>query len=83
MTLIQTSKIRDFPVILMGQDYWRPVMDVLERMVQERTISSADLNLLYVTDVVEEAMAHIREHAIERFGLRRRRVPHRSTFLGE
>jgi uncharacterized protein (TIGR00730 family) len=83
MTLIQTSKIQNFPLILMGCDYWQRLMTFLQQMVQAGTISAADLSLLFLTDTVAEAMEHIQEHAIERFGLRSRPVPHRSKILRE
>lgn len=82
VTLIQTKKILGFPVVLMGQDYWRPLVDFLKLMVQARTISPEDLDLLLLTDSVDDAMAHIQKHAIEQFGLRRRE-PKRSKLLGE
>jgi predicted Rossmann-fold nucleotide-binding protein len=44
---------------------------MLGRMAAEGTIATADLELMLVTDDVAEAMAHIRRHAVERFGLRR------------
>jgi len=81
LTLIQTKKILDFPVVLMGVDYWRPLVELLKQMVGAGTISDTDLNLLLVTDSVEEAMAHIQKHSIEHFGLRR--VMKRSRILGE
>jgi hypothetical protein len=52
-------------------------------MVDIGTISAADLNPLYVTDVVEEAIVHIREHAIERFRLSQRRQLRRLRLLRE
>jgi uncharacterized protein (TIGR00730 family) len=57
LTLIQTQKIVEFPVILLGQAYWCPICEFLQRMVQEGAISKADLKLLLVTDSVEEAVA--------------------------
>src|SRR5262245_20974346 len=42
LTLIQTKKIVEFPVILMGRTYWSPILDFLSQMVRERTISAAD-----------------------------------------
>lgn len=83
LTLIQTGKIVEFPVILMGQAYWQPIMTLLSQMVQAGTISASDLDLLFMTDSVEEAAAHVQIHAIERFGLRRREAPQRSRFLRE
>jgi hypothetical protein len=59
LTLIQTQKIVEFPVILMGEAYWRPVCAFLQRMVREGTISESALKLLLVTDSVKDAAAHI------------------------
>jgi uncharacterized protein (TIGR00730 family) len=81
LTLIQTKKIRDFPMVVMGRDYWQPLVALLERMVAEKTIDAADMKLLLFTDSVDEAMAHIRG-AVERFGLVRRAMK-RSKLLGE
>ena len=55
----------------MGTDYWRQLIDFIEQMAERGKISSSDLNLIYATDSVEEAIAHIRAKAIERFGLKR------------
>jgi uncharacterized protein (TIGR00730 family) len=82
VTLIQTKKILSFPIVLMGRDYWQPLIGFLKMMVEARTISSEDLNLLLLTDSVDEAMAHIQKYAIEQFGLRRRQ-PQRSRLLRE
>ena len=71
LTLIQTGKIEHFPVILMGTDYWRGLMDFLETMVKAGTISRADLELVCCTDSAEEAIRHLREKAIKPFGLKR------------
>jgi uncharacterized protein (TIGR00730 family) len=83
LTLIQTGKIEEFPVILMGTDYWKPMLEFLEKMIQAGTISPNDRDLLLVTDAVDEAMDHIQVHGIKRFGLLRRRIPRRSSLLGE
>jgi uncharacterized protein (TIGR00730 family) len=83
LTLIQTRKIAGFPVVLMGSDYWQPLIALLRCMVEERTIDETDLNLLLVTDSVEEAMNHINRHAVDQFGLRRRKVLSPSRFLRE
>jgi hypothetical protein len=52
-------------------DYWRQLIDFIEQMAQRGKISAADLNLIYATDSVEEAIAHIRAKAVERYGLKR------------
>ncbi|MFZ4987069.1 MAG: TIGR00730 family Rossman fold protein [Blastocatellia bacterium] len=81
LTLIQTGKIRNFPVVLMGTQYYRPLMEFMQHMIGEKTISPTDLDLLLVTDSVEEAIAHIEYHAVNRFGFRRVFKPLR--LLGE
>jgi uncharacterized protein (TIGR00730 family) len=81
LTLIQTRKMLDFPVVLMGVDYWQPLLDLLNRMVEATTISAKDLDLVKVTDSIDEAMAHLQKHSIERFGLHP--APKPSKLLGE
>ena len=83
LTLIQTGKIRQFPVVLMGVEYWKPFTDLLKEMVAEGTISVTDLDLFLVTDNLSDAMSHIDHHAIKRFGLRRRKVVPPNRWLGE
>jgi len=77
-TLVQTGKIENFPVVVFGKDYWRPLQALLDEMVSAGTIAPSDLDLLLFTDSMDEAMAHIEKHAIEQFGLVRR-----SRILGE
>jgi uncharacterized protein (TIGR00730 family) len=83
LTLIQTGKVQGFPVVLMGREYWAPLLEQLRQMVDEKAISPEDLDLLLVTDDVEAAMAHIREKAVTGFGLTKRQRPHPWTVLGE
>ena len=82
LTLVQTGKIANFPIVLIGRTYWQPFVDMLSHMTIEGTIGTAELKLLMVTDSVADAMAHIHQHAIEPFGLRRR-VLKPSPLLGE
>jgi uncharacterized protein (TIGR00730 family) len=57
LTLIQTEKVRNFPVILVGSDYWRGLLDWIKgTMLAEAKISPQDLDLLVVTDSLEEAV---------------------------
>jgi uncharacterized protein (TIGR00730 family) len=71
LTLIQTGKIKDFPIVIMGTDYWKELLHFIETMAQRGMIAAADLRLIYATDSVDEAVAHISNKAIEPFGLRR------------
>ena len=82
LTLIQTGKIAHFPIVVMGLEYWRELVALLEKMARTGTISPADLKLIYLTDSVDDAIGHIREKAIKPFGLKP--VVHRHLpWLGE
>lgn len=85
LTLIQTGKIKDFPIILMGRDYWQPMIDFIrDRMVLEKTIDPRDLDLLVLTDSPEEAVDRISDVAQRRFGFEwRKEVVKRRWWLGE
>jgi len=85
LTLIQTGKIKNFPIVIMGTDYWKELLHFIETMAQRGMIAAKDLNLIYATNSTDEAVAHIRTKAIESFGLksRRRRVPRHFPWLGE
>jgi uncharacterized protein (TIGR00730 family) len=83
MTLIQTGKIRNFPIVLMGKDYWQPLMDFVYHMADAGMISPSDPDLIFFTDDVEEAMAHLKRHAVRQFGLRRHQLPKPKPMLGE
>src|SRR5499427_2839334 len=71
LTLIQNGKIKNFPIVIMGTDYWSQLISFIEQMAQRGKITSSDLNLIFTTDSVDEAIAHIRSKRIEPFGLRR------------
>jgi uncharacterized protein (TIGR00730 family) len=82
LTLIQTGKIQNFPIVIMGTDYWRELTDLLNKMARLGMINQADVDLVYITDSVEKALEHIRAKAIEPFGLKR--IVRRSfPWLGE
>jgi len=83
LTLIQTKKIHNFPLILMSNDYFNPLKDYLDSMVRESTIDATDLDLLLFTDSVDEAMSYIRRQTVETYGLDLKRLPKPSLVLGE
>ncbi len=70
LTLIQTGKLEDFPVILMGADYWREQVAMIHKMAESGTISREDLQLFQVTDSVEQAVHFLLDKAIKPFGLK-------------
>jgi len=65
ITLIQTQKIKPFPVILVGSNYWRGFLDwVKEVVLKEGKISSADLDILQLIDEPEEIVKTIKKTVI-------------------
>jgi uncharacterized protein (TIGR00730 family) len=83
MTLVQTRKIEAFPVVLMGTDYWAPLLDFLRgTLVRQGTISAEDLDLLTPTDSPEE-MAHVVYRALEANRTAIAGRPRRRRLLGE
>lgn len=60
LTLIQTRKIRQFPVVMMGKAYYDGLVRwMTEAMARERTVSPDDLDLFFLTDDPAEAADHI------------------------
>jgi uncharacterized protein (TIGR00730 family) len=83
-TLVQTGKVKEFPIVLLGRDYWRPLTDfVRNRLLVEGTIDPGDAQILFTTDSLEEAVARVAEVGMRRFGLGYATRPRRSRALGE
>jgi uncharacterized protein (TIGR00730 family) len=62
LTLIQTGKAQNFPVMLIDTDYWGEMIDWIKgEMLPDGMISPEDLDLLYVTDDLEEAVRIVLE----------------------
>jgi len=81
VTLIQTGKIKDFPVIIFGREFHQELVEHIEKMRQLKTISETDLQLFLVTDSIDEAVELLRK-TIKKFGLTQaKRTP--SRLLGE
>ncbi|OPY06176.1 MAG: LOG family protein YvdD [Syntrophaceae bacterium PtaB.Bin038] len=65
LTLIQTKRIKSFPVILMGGDYWRGLLDWLKNtMLGQGMISREDMDLFRVLDEPEEIVDYIKKFVI-------------------
>lgn len=82
LTLVQTGMIHHFPVVLMGKDYYKPLMDYLEFMLSQGTISADDLKLVRMTDDPREAMDHLAKY-IKDFYTIINKKPRRFWILGE
>lgn len=60
LTLIQTGILHNFPVVIIGKEYYTDIFEMIERMIDEKTISPNDLNLIKFTNDIDEAVAHIK-----------------------
>jgi uncharacterized protein (TIGR00730 family) len=69
LTLTQTGKIQQFPIILFGKSFHQELLGHIELMKRQHTISPQDLELILVTDSVAEAISFIKERSIARYGL--------------
>ena len=64
LTLIQTGKVRHFPVVLVGRAYWAGLLDwIRDTLVATGAVDGADLDLLLLTDDPDEAVALIQTHS--------------------
>lgn len=70
LTLIQTKKISEFPIIIFDTEYHKDIIEHIEKMKLEGTISPEDLDLCLFTDSVEEAIRHLKVKSINKFKLK-------------
>ena len=83
ITLVQTNKMEAFPIVLFGKEYYKRIYDHILHMIEEGTVSEKDLELFLYTDSVEEMVAYLEKNAIQRFGLKKKRIDTPLTWLGE
>lgn len=70
-TLIQTGKMKNFPMVMMGAAYWSPLMRFLgDSLLKNGAIEAEDLHRILITDSPAEAAGHIQRCAIDQFGLK-------------
>jgi uncharacterized protein (TIGR00730 family) len=80
LTLIQTGKFLQFPIVVMGKEFHQHLIDHIKVMERMKTISTKDEELLFFTDSPEEAIKFLRAKTDNQFGLRRRKA---RALLGE
>lgn len=73
LTLVQTKTITQFPIVLFGKDYYKPLLEAIEAMSEATTISKEDMNLVLVTDSIDEAMQHIYNYISTNYKVKKRR----------
>jgi len=69
LTLIKTKKISSFPIVVFDTAFHKHLIEHIEKMKSEGTISDTDTSLFLFTDSVEEAVTYIRENTIRQFNL--------------
>ncbi len=62
LTLAQTKVINDFPIVVMGKEYYKPFHHWMDHMIQEGTISEEDKKFILFTDNADEAVEHIAKY---------------------
>jgi len=83
LTLVQTAKVKKFPVVLMDMEYHKKLYDHIKFMAEQGTIHPEDLELFLFTDSVEEAMSHLEKYSIDYFKLKKKKNPSSYSWLGE
>ena len=73
ITLIQTGKVKDFPILLYGRDYWAPTLAQIDRMVAEGTIGREELKFLTLVDSIDEATTFLQERLVNMWQRSQRR----------
>lgn len=65
LTLVQTNKIYPIPIVLFGTKFWQGLLDwIKEQPLQERLISPQDMDLMYITDDIDEVVDIMLKHRI-------------------
>ncbi len=73
LTLIQTKSITQFPVIIFGKEFYKDLEELMGDMVKQETINPEDLQLVLITDSVNEAMEHIQKYITTNYKVRLRK----------
>jgi uncharacterized protein (TIGR00730 family) len=73
LTLVQTKVINDFPIVLFGTEYYKPLLATMEDMAKQGTISPEDMRLVLLTDDINEASTHITKYISMNYKVKQRR----------
>lgn len=76
LTLIQTGKMKSFPIILVGREHWEPLTQFLKgHLISRNFVSGRDLASVYVTDSTDDAINCVLACSDNRFGLHLMKAP--------
>ncbi|MBK7754575.1 MAG: TIGR00730 family Rossman fold protein [Flavobacteriales bacterium] len=73
ITLIQTGKVKDFPILLYGREYWAPMLEQIDHMVAAGTLGQKELEFVFVADSVEEATTLLQDRLVAMWQAAKRR----------
>jgi uncharacterized protein (TIGR00730 family) len=73
LTLVQTKTVTNFPIVLFGKEFHKPLMDMIGWMAAQGTIAKEDMSLVLLTDDEEEAMNHIQFYVKSNYKVMARR----------
>ena len=74
LTLIQNKVIQDFPIVIFDSKYHKDLVEHIQIMAENESISPHDMELLFVTDSVDDLIAHIQSHSVKKFKLIQKQV---------
>jgi uncharacterized protein (TIGR00730 family) len=76
LTLIQTHTTTEFPIVLFGKEFYEDMIKAIESMAEKGTISKENLDLVFVTDDIDEAMHYISKYISTNYQIKKRwRIP--------
>lgn len=64
-TLMQVNRLAHIPIVLVGKEYWKPLLAWIDQAVKEGLVLQKDADFLFVTDDIQEAFEHLKEQAKE------------------
>lgn len=80
LTLIQTGVIRNFPIVLIGKEFFGELLEFVDKMIAVGTMSPTDRDLVLLTDSVEEGIEHIKKYVRENYEVRKAPRPKKWLF---
>lgn len=75
LTLIQTGVIKDFPIVLIGKEFYQDLLDLVDKMIARGTMSPQDRDLILLTDSIDEGIAHIKKYVYTNYQVRKGKAP--------
>jgi uncharacterized protein (TIGR00730 family) len=64
LTLIKSKKLPSVPIVMIGTSYWKPLLSLFDAMAAARTIDASEIDFLFLTDDIREAIAHIKSFTV-------------------